>query len=190
VQAPPGFTGSVTPTSTTLAVGRAANFAITLTSQNGAAGAMNLQSVNLPAGTTCTFNPAAPTLPGNGSASDTLTVQVNAMPAAFAPQPSTLWRYARGRIVTLWLWFIALSLGSALGAKVRGRKRRLGAAVAVLAGMGLLFLAASSCGGGGGGGSAPSPSSPSPVVVNIAIQANGAEVSTMQTIGTLSITVN
>jgi hypothetical protein len=187
VQAPPGFTSSITPSSATVTVGQSAKFAITLKSQNGATGTVNFLCSGLPSGTTCTFNPLAPSLPANGSASDTLTVQVNSMPAASPLQAPAPWPNPPGRFVTLWL--ITLSVGSALAMKWR-RTPHLGASIAILLRIGSLFLATSSCGGGGGGGSGPSPSSPSPVVVTITVQANGAGVSTMQTLGNLTITVN
>ena len=190
VQAAPSFSGSISPTSATLSVGQSASFAIALNSQNGATGTVNLQCLNVPSGTTCTFNPLAPTLPANGSASDTLTVQVNSRPSASPPKTPAPWLYPKGPVGTLWLFVITLAAVSALTMKMWARRRRRAASAAVLIAIGLLFLATASCGGGGGGGSGPSPSPPSSVVFTITVQANGAEVSTTQTIGTLTITVN
>lgn len=95
VQVPPGLSGSVSPTSASITVGQSANFTVTVNSQNGAAGTVNLQCAGLPSGTTCAFNPSAPTLPANGSVSDTLTVQVNSMPAASPPAPPWQWPHPR-----------------------------------------------------------------------------------------------
>jgi hypothetical protein len=187
---PPAFTGSITPTSATLSVGQSANFAITLNSQNGATGTVNLQCLNVPTGTTCAFSPTAPTLPANGSAPDTLTVQVNSMPAASPPRTPAPWSYPTGRFRTLWVFVITLAVGSVLTMKMSRRRRRQVAGAAVLLGIGVLFVATASCGGGGGGGSGSSPPPPSSVTFTLTVQASGAGVTTTQTLGTLTITVN
>jgi len=59
---------------------------------------------------------------------------------------------------------------------------------------GLLFIAAAllvatlSCGGGGGGGSGPPP--PPPVTFTITVEASGAGVSSAQSLGTITVTVD
>jgi hypothetical protein len=93
VQQPPEINGSISPTSATLSVGQSSNFTITLNSENGAAGSVSLTCMNAPTGTTCTFNPTSPNLPANGSASDTLTVQVNSMPAVAPPVGFIPWKH-------------------------------------------------------------------------------------------------
>jgi len=185
---PPGFTGSITPTSATLSVGQSANFNITLSSQNGAMGTVNFQCLNIPSGTTCAFNPLAPTLPANGSASDTLTVQVNSRPAVSTPRTPAPWSFPTAWFGTFWLFAITLAAGLALTTKRWRRGPRLAAPVAILIGFALVFFTLTSCGGGGGGTPAPAP--PSPVSFTITVQANGAGVAATQTIGTLTITVN
>jgi hypothetical protein len=191
VQPPPSLSGSMSPASATLSVGQSTNFAITLNSQNGATGAVTLQCMNLPSGTTCSFNPAAPMLPANGTVSDTLTVQVNSMPAASAPRILAPWPFPTDHVGAMRLFFLMLVLGLALTVRTWPRRRRLVASLVVLGSIGLLFLASASCGGGGsGGGSGGSPSPPAPVVVTIPVQANGAGVATTQSIGTLTLTVN
>jgi hypothetical protein len=188
VQAGPNFSSTITPSSATVSVGQSANFAITLNSQNGATGTVSFQCSGLPSGTTCTFNPLAPTLPVNGSVSDTLTVQVNSMPAATSPRAPAPWPYPPDRLGTFWLFVIRLAAGSTLSMKIWERRRRLVPSAAVLLSIGLFFLVTASCGGGGGSG--PAPPAPSPVVVTIPVQANGAGVTAMQTLGNLTITVN
>ena len=182
--APPAFTGSVSPTTATLSVGQSANFSITLNSQSGATGAVALQCLNVPAGSTCAFSPSSPTLPANGNAADTLTVQVNSMPAApiffprSVPPPKPV------------LWIVAALAGCLLlSLELRRRRWRAAASLAALLSLLLLFLVSASCGGGGG---SPPPSNPppSPVVMSITVQASGAGVSGTQTLGTVSITVN
>jgi hypothetical protein len=187
VQAP-SFSGSISPASATLSVGQSANFSITLNSQNGATGAVTLQCLNVPSGTTCTFNPSTPTLPANGSVSDQLTVQVNTRPAVAPPVAPLPWTPPGGGLRTVWL-LATLAACLVLGMGLRRRKLNAAASMAALLSVALLFLATASCGGGGGGGSVPTPI-PSPVVVTIPVQASGAGVSGTQTIGTLSITVN
>jgi uncharacterized membrane protein len=188
VQAQPAFTGTIIPTTATLSVGQSANFAITLNSQNGATGTVNLQCLNVPSGTTCAFNPTTPTLPANGSASDTLTVQVNSRPAASPPGTRAPWSFPTGWFGTFWLFVITLAAGSVLTMKMWPRRPRLAASVAILIAFALLFFTLASCGGGGGG--SPGPAPPSPVSFTITVQANGAGVATTKTIGTLTITVN
>ncbi len=189
VQAPPGLSGSVSPTSASVTVGQSANFTVKVNSQNGAAGTVNLQCAGLPSGTTCSFNPTAPTLASNGTVSDTLTVQVNSMPAASPPAAPTRWPHPPGPFGTLWLFVFTLAAGWVVTMKLCRGRRRLVASMAVMLGAALLFLATASC-GGGGGGVGPSPTPPAPVVISITVQANGAGVSAMQSLGTLSISVN
>jgi hypothetical protein len=189
VQAPPDLSGSISPTSATLSVGQSANFSITLNSQNGATGSVSLACLNVPTGTTCTFNPTSPNLPANGSTSDTLTVQVNSRPAmappvASIPEPPTVH----------WLGTLPILAGLLLAAFVivaasGGRKRRLAPLVLLLFTAAWLLFATLSCGGGGGstgGGS----QSPSPAVFTITVQASGAGVSAPNNIGSLTITVD
>ena len=144
---PPSFTGSVSPASATLSVGQSANFNIALNSQNGATGAVTFQCLNVPSGTTCTFNPTAPTLPANGSVSDQLAVQVNSRPAA-APPPvaPSPWK-PPGE--ALRLFSLLAALAASLGLGLRRRNLNKAASMAALLGVILLFFAAASCGGRG-----------------------------------------
>jgi len=185
---PPSFTGSISPTSATLSVGQSANFAITLNPQYGATGTVNFQCLNVPSGTTCSFSPTTVNLPANGSASDTLTVQVNSRPAVSPPGTPAPWSFPTGRFGIFWLFGITLAAGLVLAMKMWRRRPRLAAPVAVLIGSALLFFTLTSC--GGGGGVSPPPAPPSPVSFTITVQASGAGVATTQTIGTLTITVN
>jgi len=187
VQASPGFSGSISPTSATLSAGQSANFAISLNSLSGATGTVNLQCLNVPSGTVCAFNPAAPVLPANGKVSDQLTVQVNSKPAAVPPYVPSPWMLLGGGSFTV--WFLAI-LAGALAAWMELRQRKQGPAltVAALVGLTMLLLTSTSC--GGGGSSNPPPNSPAPVTFSITVQASGAGVSGTKTIGTLTITVN
>jgi hypothetical protein len=186
---PPGLNGGISPSSATLSVGQSANFTITIYSENEASGSVSFQCLNVPSGTTCSFNPTSVNLAASGSASDTLTVQVNSQPSMAPPMSSIRWTTPTGG----WLGTFSLLAGLLLATLVivaarGGRKRRLAALVC------LLFIAASllvvtlSCGGGGSSGSGPPP--PPPVTFTITVQASGAGVSSPQDIGTVTITVD
>jgi hypothetical protein len=186
---PPDFSGSISPTSATLSVGQSANFGITLNSLYGATGSVSLACLNLPSGTTCTFNPTTVSLPANGTASDTLTVQVNSRPAIAPPVTSLPWTPTGGWLRTfpilaglLLATFVVVAAGS-------GRRRKLAPLVVLLFIAASLLVATLSCGGGGGGtGNGQTP--PPPVTFTITVQASGAGVSTPKNIGTVTITVN
>jgi hypothetical protein len=81
-------TGAVSPTSATIPVGSAASFNVSITSQNGLTDQFTLSCPGLPAGMTCNFNPPSGTLPGNGTLTSTLTINVNSRPAAFPGFPA------------------------------------------------------------------------------------------------------
>ena len=70
----------------------------------------------------------------------------------------------------------------------RKGRRRLASIVLLLLLSAVLLFSTLSCGGGGGGSSQTTP--PPPVTFSITVQASGAGVSTPQTVGILSITVN
>jgi subtilisin family serine protease len=185
---PPNFSGSISPTSATLSAGQSANFSITLNSQNGASGSVSFQCLNVPSGTTCTFNPTTANLPANGNASDTLTVQVNSRPAVAPPVTSIPWSRMGG-----WLGALPFLAGLLLATFVivaasGGREQRLAALVVLLLTAASLLVATLSCGGGGSTVSGPPP--PAPVAFTITVQASGAGVSTPNNIGSLTITVN
>jgi subtilisin family serine protease len=188
VQAPPNFSGSITPSSATLSVGQSANFSITLNSQNGANGSVSLACLNVPSGTTCAFNPTAANLPANGSASDTLTVQVNSRPTIAPPVTSIPWTPTGGWPGTLPFLAGLLLAIFVIVAAGGDRKQRLAALAVLLFVAAALLVATLACGGGGSTGS--STPAPAPVTFTISVQASGAGVSTPQSLGSLTITVN
>jgi hypothetical protein len=183
----PDFSGSISPSSATLSVGQSANFNITLNSQNGANGSVSFQCLNVPSGTTCTFNPTSVSLAAAGSASDTLTVQVNSQPALAPPVTYRPWAPTGGWLGTPSMLVSLLLATLAVLAATSIRKRRLAPSVLLLFIVTSLLVATLSC-GGGGGGTGPPP--PPPVSFVITVQASGAGVSTPQNIGLLTITVN
>lgn len=197
---PPGFSGTISPSSATLSVGQSANFNITLTSANGATGAVTLQCMDMPSGSSCSFNPGTPNLPANGNVTDQLTVQVSSRPSSAPPGAPTTWPPPIARLPVAGLLaclVVALVVAWGIEALVASRGnswwtlRRATATTALSIAL-LLFLATASCGGGGGGGggsSAP-PGTPQAVTFTFNVQATGAGVSTPQSIGTITITVN
>jgi hypothetical protein len=184
IESAPGFTGSITPGSTTLSVGQSANFTITLNSQSGATGNVSFQCLNVPTGTACTFNPTAANLPANGSVADTLTVQVNSMPALAPLLPSIPWAPAIGWLGTLSI--VACVLFATL-IVMATRKRKLAALLVLSIIAASILLTAVSCGGGGSPPSGSAP--PSPVTFMITVQASGAGINTPQNVGTVVIAV-
>src|SRR5439155_22840576 len=107
VQGPPDFSGTISPTSATLSVGQSSKFTVALKSQNGATGNVSFQCLNVPSGTSCTFDPTTVSLPANGSASDQLAVQVNSRPAAVPPGARAPWSLPSDDLGTFWL-FVAV----------------------------------------------------------------------------------
>jgi len=83
--------GSVSPTSATIAVGSSANFTVNLTSTGGFNGQVNLACSGEPSGVGCTFNPGVVNLPANGTVNSILTVSVSAKPSISGTprQPAT-----------------------------------------------------------------------------------------------------
>ena len=186
MQGPPDFSGTLSPTSATLSVGQSTKFTVALKSQNGATGSVSFQCLNVPSGTTCTFDPATVSLPADESASDQLTVQVNSRPAAVPPGAPVPWSVPSGDLGTLCLFAATLIAGLAVQTEMMRWGRRLAASMVVVIGIAFLFFV-TSCGGGGGGSSNPPPS---PVTFTITVQASGVGVSTTKTLGTLTISVN
>jgi Zn-dependent metalloprotease len=71
----PDFSVSCSPASLTVTQGGpAATSTCTITSINGFSAAVNLSCTGMPAGSTCSFNPASVTPPPNGTANSTLSV--------------------------------------------------------------------------------------------------------------------
>ena len=102
-----GVTGSISPSSATIAAGSSANVAVGLQATAGFAGQVTLACSGAPSGMACSFNPAQVTLAANGTAASALTVSVAAAPAASAlPRAPWLPPHSRG-----WL-FAALALAS------------------------------------------------------------------------------
>jgi len=177
------FSVGVAPTaagSGTVKAGQSANYTVTVSPQRGAfSNAITLAcsgSTLLPAGTSCSFNPAVVT-PGSSPAQSTLTISTTGSAAA-PPVDSTRWDLLRrwsplasrpGAIpVALWLGVAALILlGCALArwsVRWRAGPARLASvgrfATLVAASFALALIALQlSCGGSGSSGPPPPPPS-------------------------------
>jgi len=68
---------SASPSGIVIKQGSSGTAQVTVTSRNDYAGAVSLNSMQLPSGVTATFSPASVTLTAGGSASSTLTLTVN-----------------------------------------------------------------------------------------------------------------
>jgi subtilase family serine protease len=140
-----------TPTTVTVAAGGMATTMLTVTGANGYNGTINFSAAScsgLPAGTSCSFNPAS-VGPGNGTTTLTVTNTGSGMLVPASRQNSS-GSPAGGRLILLFSCFATLWLGIQAG-----RRRLRWSVVASLLVVGCLFGIAACGGGGGGGGSHP-----------------------------------
>lgn len=160
---------AVSPASAQISVGSSANFNVSVTSQNGLTDQFTFGCAGLPAGLSCTFNPPSGTLPANGTLTSTLTINVNARPAAFLGLPPTpAWR---PRIASLFLQLATVFLTFLL-LLCMFRTMRSAPTVSVSAACFALFLAFLVVGEiACGGGAAPPPPLPT-----VSLQANPSTI--------------
>ena len=71
------FNVGITPSAVTVKTSQNATVTVTLSSSNGFADTIELGCASLPAGVTCHFSPMSVALPGNGTATDQLTIDTN-----------------------------------------------------------------------------------------------------------------
>lgn len=137
-----GITGSLTPSSATIAAGSSGNFAVSMNATGGFAGQLALSCSGVPSGMACTFNPPQVSVAANGIASSTLTVNVASQPTVtMAPGRRQNWPLPLSREALL----IAASLLAAFAVK---RHRFASAAgLASLAAVLVLAVGLISCGG-------------------------------------------
>jgi hypothetical protein len=155
----PDFSGSVNPTSVTVAAGSSATLALTVTPLGGSTQTVTISCGGLPANSTCGFSPGSSvTLDGSHASTVTVTFHTNVVAALRSATRSPLLASFGGG-----LGGALLGLG-AMGAALR-RRMRFG-----LAALGAM-LALASCGGGhggGGGGSGPvTPSGTYPLTISL-----------------------
>jgi len=182
-------TESVSPASATIAVGKSANFTLSITSQNGLADQFTFSCPNLPAGILCTFSPASGTLPASGTFSSALTIQVSSKPALVMPayklEPHRPLPWAPTLLPALWMalpvfiWWMQ-------------RKRippRFAVHYACFVAVLLLFsVILVACGGGSSVAPTPTPPPPPPpATVTVQLQAASPSLTLNSAYITLSI---
>lgn len=129
----PGFTVTATPSSFSVAPGQFGMVNLTVTSVAGFSEQVNLSCGNLPANSTCNFNPVIVTPPANGSAVSTLEVNTSANSGILSSRLAP-----RGRSATAWAFvlpgLLALAGIGAIRRKHFGALRVLGMALLLAAG--------------------------------------------------------
>jgi len=182
------FSGTVSPTAATISVGSSQSFSVSLNSQSGFNGSVNLSCGIPPNGISCQFNPAQVPVAANGSGSASLQITVSAKPAAVFTrglQRRGIWyqsAYFPG--LALLILLLMVIVRTEIRSESASGHGRLGLALVICA---FVFLAGlSSCGGGGssGGGGGGGGNS---ITVQVPVQASAG--GTTVTLGSLSITV-
>ncbi len=137
--AAPSFTVSSPTAPQTVQPGGTAQFAITVTPQNGTfANPVTLSASGLPTGAVATFSPASVT-PGSSSANSTLSIQTASTTAAASAKRGPAWPFATSALALIGLCLVP-------GRRCR---RWIAMAVLLLASLGA-FTALTACGGGFG----------------------------------------
>lgn len=81
----PGFTVTANPSSFTVTPGQSETLNLTIASQNGFSEAVNLSCSGLPGASTCSFNPAVATPPGNGTTLSVMQITTEASSGVLSP---------------------------------------------------------------------------------------------------------
>jgi hypothetical protein len=152
------FGVSVLPDSQTVMAGESASYMVTVSAEGGEySNAVTLGCANLPAETSCAFDPPTVT-PGAGAATSTLTISTTPRPAmAVVVPPGVLpgWPSLAWPLGALLLIAATISVGRFLAVGNSARRRAAAGLVAVgLAGLVIQL----SCGGGGSPPPMPRPS--------------------------------
>jgi hypothetical protein len=186
-----GVSGTISSNSATIPVGTSATFNLALNSQNGLTDVFTFSCPGLPAGLSCSFNPATGNLHPNGTLNTVLTVSVTSRPAFTLPSSLP------DRQRPSWLLLMGLILGvlSLLVASVRfgASGLRRPAIAAVLCGVLLVItLSLIACGGGGGSGPPPptpfpTPTPPQSKMVTVTVQASSSSIKS--NVASITVTV-
>lgn len=184
-----GVSSTISSKSATIPVGSSNTFNLSLSSQNGLTDVFTFSCPGLPAGLSCSFNPATGTLPANGTLSAALTVSVTSRPA-----PTTLlsvqrngpkWLLIAGLVVC-----VLLRSAVSLSLVAPGLRRPALVRAAILAAF-VIVLSLTACGGGGGSTSVSPTPTPAPIpqskVVIVTVQASSSSVTTP--IGFITVTI-
>lgn len=174
----PGFTLNSSSSSLTISPGSKSDVTLTIAPYSGFSSAVTLGCSGLPAGVTCSFNPATVT-PSNGT-DTTTTLTIAASASAAVRQSSSPWLPASAvTLAALLFWW-------------RPRRRTSVWLAMLVAWLGLSLISA--CGGGGpsnsggtGGGGSGGGTSPTPTVSTVTITGTAG---TLQASTMLTLTLN
>jgi len=187
------FTGSVSPTSATIAVGNSKNFTVQVNSSSGFQGQVNL-TCSAASGVTCQLTPAQVSVSNGGSATATLSIGVTTSPGFV---PVDFWKFPRGQRGRPPLTYLLLLFVVAFGLWIRtiqrgrgspGARRPASACVTALIVLLLLTLGIASCGGGGsstGGGGGGGGGGGTFTSVNVEGTVGGTTI----TLGSVTVTI-
>ena len=180
-----GAQAALSPPNASVSVGGSATFNATLTSQNGFTDQFTFSCLGLPAGVSCSFNPASAPLPANGTLTSALTVTVTSRPA-FAPIARVPWRFPPFNPLP-WLALLAAIAFVAAAQLKSKRAHSAWPSASSLATGGALAMALAIAACGGGSSSSPPPPPPPPVNVTVTVQASSPSLSVI--VGTANLRV-
>jgi subtilisin family serine protease len=190
------FTGSVSPSSATIAVGSSKNFTVQVNSTSGFQGQVNL-SCYAASGLTCQLTPPQVSVSTGGSASATLSIGVTTAPGFVPGDFRRIFRGQRGRppliyLLLVFTFTIALWIrASWRGQDSSGARRPAYIYATALTVLLLLALGIASCGGGGGstggGGGNGGGGGGGGSVTNVNVE--GSAGGTTVTLGSVTVTI-
>ncbi|HEY2234824.1 MAG TPA: hypothetical protein VGK01_15240, partial [Candidatus Angelobacter sp.] len=185
-----GVSSTISSKSATIPVGSSSTFNLSLSSQNGLTDMFAFSCPGLPAGLSCTFNPATGTLPVNGTLSTALTVSVTSRPASTTLlsvyRNGPKWLLMAGLVVCVLLFF-----GVSLCLVPTGLRRPALVPATIVAAF-VVVLSLTACGGGGGSTSVLPPTpAPTPIpqskVVIVTVEASSSSITIPM--GSITVTI-
>lgn len=187
-----GVSSTISSKSATIPVGGSTTLNLSLNSQNGLTDIFTFSCPGLPAGLSCSFNPATGTLPENGTLTTALTLSVTSRPASTAPL-SVYRKWPNWLLPATVITFVFLLLASNQFLMAAGIRRPALVRASIVA-VFIVVLSLTACGGGGGSSSTlpPTPApTPTPIpqskVVIVTVQASSGSVTTPM--GLITVTI-
>jgi hypothetical protein len=182
-----GAQAALSPPNASVSVGGSATFNATLTSQNGFTDQFTFSCLGLPAGVSCSFNPASAPLPASGTLTSALTVTVTSRPA-FAPIARVPWRFPPFNALPWLTLLAAIAFVAAAQLKSKHAQSERPSVSSLVTGSALaMALAIAACGGGSSSGPPPPPPPPPPVNVTVTVQASSPSLNVI--VGTANLQV-